>query len=232
MHDLSATYVHRGDVDRRRRRVRGALMFGLVMASAVLAGHSWVPEEAVAEPLTGHLPASHVAEIAQLGGELEAARGELRVATASLERWNRIFGYAKEFRIPSDLAGAIYDAAIIERLDPDLAFPLVRLESEFNERATSPVGAAGLTQLMLATAREYDRSITKDRLYDRETNLRIGFRYLRRLIKWQRGDVQMALLAYNRGPSAVMVAQDLALDASNGYDRVVLKGYRGRGILD
>ncbi|MBC7894376.1 MAG: transglycosylase SLT domain-containing protein [Cytophagaceae bacterium] len=195
-----------------------------------VAVQSWVPVEAGAAPVT--VAMKEAAAVSALQKELEVARGELRIATAHLERWNRIFEYARQYKIASDLSASIYDAAVNERIDPDLAFPLVRLESEFKERATSPVGATGLTQLMLATAREYDKTLTKETLYDRDTNLRIGFRYLRSLIKWQRGDVQMALLAYNRGPAAVITAKELDLDASNGYDRVLLRGYRGRGVLD
>ena len=230
MRDLSGSYVHRGDVERRNRRIRGALMFAGLAVAVVVTAQSWTPAEAGATPL--RLVASEAAEVSVLRNQIEAARGELRIATAHLERWNRIFEFARTYRIPSEMSAAVYDAAVNERIDPDLAFPLVRLESQFNERATSPVGATGLTQLMLGTAREYDRTLTKERLYDRETNLRIGFRYLRRLIKWQRGDVQMALIAYNRGPAAVITAKELDLDASNGYDRVLLKGYRGRGVLD
>ncbi len=232
MKDLRGTYVHAGDVERGRRRVRGTIMAVALVGTTVLAAKSWTPIEAGAVPVSASSPAKTVAEVEALRQEIEAARGELRVATAHIERWNRIFEYAREYRIPSDLAGSIYDAAVNEKIDPELAFPLVRLESQFNERATSPVGAAGLTQLMLGTAREYDKGITREGLYDRETNLRIGFRYLRKLIKWQRGDVEMALLAYNRGPAAVITAKELDLDASNGYDSRILKGYRGRGTLD
>lgn len=231
MKDLRGTYVHRGDADRRRRRIRGTVMAVALVVATIVTAKSWAPAEAGAVPVTV-APRSTAAEVEALRNEIEVARGELRVATAHIERWNRIFEYAREYRIPSDLAGSIYDAAVNEKIDPELAFPLVRLESQFNERATSPVGAAGLTQLMLGTAREYDKGITREGLYDRETNLRIGFRYLRKLIKWQRGDVEMALLAYNRGPAAVITAKELSLDASNGYDTRILKGYKGRGTLD
>jgi soluble lytic murein transglycosylase-like protein len=230
MHDLKNTYVHRGDVERYRRRVRGVVMISGIVAAGLMAARNWEPTSAEASPTTG--PFAERVEIERLRREIEEARGELRLATAHLDRWSRIFGYAKEYRISSDLSAAIFDAAINEKIDPELAFPLVRLESRFDERATSPVGAIGLTQLMLPTARGFDKTLTTEQLYDRETNLRIGFRYLRQLIKWQRGDVQMALIAYNRGPSAVEIAKDLDLDPSNGYDRILLKGYRGRGTLD
>lgn len=201
-----------------------------VLAAGTLAARNWEPGEATATALPRS--AAEHAEVARLQEQVERARGELHIASAQLERWNHVFRYSHRYRIPADLAAAIYDAALAERLDPELAFPLVRLESGFIERARSSVGAIGLTQLMLATAQGYDSTLTRDDLYDRDTNLRIGFRYLRDLIKQQRGDIQMALLAYNRGPTAVEVAKALDLDASNGYDRIVLKGYRGKGILD
>lgn len=230
MKDLSKSYVHRGDAERRKRRIRGAIMLLGVLTAGTMAARNWEPAEATATPLRRTL--AERAEVQRLQQQIEEARGDLRIASAQLERWNRIFHYSHKFRIPADLAGAIYDAAVVERIDPDLAFPLVRLESDFKERARSEVGAIGLTQLMLGTARFYDSTLTREKLYDRNTNLRIGFRYLRDLIKEQRGDIQMALLAYNRGPAAVQVAKELDLDASNGYDRIVLKGYRGKGILD
>lgn len=230
MKDLSKSYVHRGDAERRKRRVRGAIMLAGVLTAGTTAARNWEPAVATATPIAAN--AASVADVQRLRSQIERARGDLRLASAQLERWNRIFHYSHKYKIPADMAGAIYDAAIIERVDPELAFPLVKLESGFIERARSEVGAIGLTQLMLGTAKYYDSTLTREKLYDRNTNLRIGFRYLRDLIKEQRGDIQMALLAYNRGPMAVQVAKELDLDASNGYDRIVLKGYRGKGILD
>lgn len=205
-------------------------MLAGVLTAGTTAARNWEPAIATATPIAAD--AASVADVQRLRSQIERARGDLRLASAQLERWNRIFHFSHKYKIPADMAGAIYDAAIIERVDPELAFPLVKLESGFIERARSEVGAIGLTQLMLGTAKYYDSTLTREKLYDRNTNLRIGFRYLRDLIKEQRGDIQMALLAYNRGPMAVQVAKELDLDASNGYDRIVLKGYRGKGILD
>ena len=114
----------------------------------------------------------------------------------------------------------------------NLAFRLVRVESEFNEKATSPVGAVGLTQLMPSTARYFQKGITKNQLYDRETNLRLGFRYLRTLINEYDGNLKLALLVYNRGPAAVERARAAGLDPANGYDRMVAGGYKGNGGVD
>lgn len=231
MQDLSETQRGRSDRARRKRRVRGAVMLLGVLTTGALASRNWEPKLAPTLTLNAR-SADNRAEIVRLNAQVERARGDLKLASAQLERWNRVFQYSHRYRIPADLAASVYDAALLEHVDPELAFPLVRLESEFRETAKSSAGAIGLTQLMVSTAKFYDPDITREKLYNRDVNLRIGLRYLRDLIREQHGDIQMALLAYNRGPAAVETAKELALDASNGYDRIVLKGYRGKGTLD
>ena len=164
--------------------------------------------------------------------QLDSARGELALAQAQLDRANKIIGFSTQYGINAELAATIADVARAEGIDPELAFRLVKLESDFNIRATSPVGAVGLTQLMPSTARFYHKGITTNRLYDPNTNLRIGFRYLRGLVKEYDGDMKTALLAYNRGPAAVAKSRAQGDNPSNGYDRIVTKGYKGRGIVN
>jgi len=164
--------------------------------------------------------------VATVGDRLRAAE-TAKIATQRLQRWNRIYGFSRRWMVDTELARAIYDAALDAGIDPELGFRLVNVESQFKEKATSSVGAAGLTQVMLPTARFYDRNITKQKLYERETNLRIGFHYLRDLIDDRRGNVKLALLTYNRGGQAVQNELSLGLDPSNGYDRKVMRGYNG-----
>ena len=85
---------------------------------------------------------------------------------------------------------------------------------------------------MLPTARYFQKGVTREQLYDRDTNLRIGFRYLRTLVREYKGNVKIALLVYNRGPVAVKNSREQGLDPSNGYERVVMKGYTGKGVID
>lgn len=158
--------------------------------------------------------------------------GDLDHANAQLRRFQDIFAYSNRYDLPAGLAAAIYDEALGAGLDADLAFRLVRIESDFNERAVSPVGAVGLTQLMPSTAREIEPGVTREMLFRRDVNLRIGFKYLRGLIGQYRGNVATALLVYNRGPVAVTAARARGEDPSNGYERAVLRGYRGRGVTD
>ena len=188
------------------------------------------PAEAKAE--APRFPVVIGSEATRLRAELDAARGELDLANAQLDRWHKIFNFSSRYRVGADLATSIYDISLAEGIEPELGFRLVRVESEFNERATSPVGAIGLTQLMLPTARYFQKGLTRETLYDRDTNLRIGFRYLRTLVREYKGDVQLALLVYNRGPAAVEKSREQGLDPSNGYERVVMKGYKGKGVID
>jgi soluble lytic murein transglycosylase-like protein len=83
-------------------------------------------------------------------------------------------------------------------LDPKLLHALVIIESAYNTRAVSPVGAMGLTQLMPGTARELGVSDA----FDTEQNLRAGARYLAIQIG-RFSDIRLALAAYNSGPNRV-----------------------------
>jgi soluble lytic murein transglycosylase-like protein len=106
------------------------------------------------------------------------------------------------------------------------------VESVFDPKAESPAGALGLTQLMPSTARVFEPNVTREQLLTADVNLRIGFRYLRGLIREYKGDLKLALLVYNRGPVAVGRALAMGKSPANGYETIVTKGYRGRGTLD
>jgi soluble lytic murein transglycosylase-like protein len=136
--------------------------------------------------------------------------------------------YALRYRISPQLAHAIHSAALAQGIDPDLAYRLVRAESGFNPRARSRAGALGLTQLMPGTARWLEpRMTTPERIMEPDANLAVGFRYLRRLLD-KYGDLQLALLAYNRGEGAVDRDIRRGRNPENGYSRAVLGTGRGR----
>ena len=226
MHDLRGTYVHRGDAERLRRRFRRWIIAAGAVVAALALGRSPVVLDARAEGTRAVSTTSNALRVATVADRLMAA-DTARRAAQRLQRWNKIYTMSKRWMVDTELARAIHDAALEAGIDPELAFRLVNVESQFKERATSGVGAAGLTQVMLPTARYYDPKITKEKLYSRETNLRIGFRYLRDLIDEQHGNVKLALLTYNRGAQAVQNELSLGLDPSNGYDRKVMRGYNG-----
>jgi soluble lytic murein transglycosylase-like protein len=95
------------------------------------------------------------------------------------------------------------------------------VESSFKQRAVGPQGSIGFTQVQPNTARWLDPSVTAEDLFDLDTNLQLGFRYLRMLID-RYGSTRLALLAYNRGPGTVEAVLREGLDPANGYAERVL----------
>ncbi len=91
------------------------------------------------------------------------------------------------------------EAAQRRGIDPYLVAAVVREESSYYPRATSPVGARGLMQLMPATARLM--APTGD-LEDPGFNIELGTRFLAGLIR-EFNDPRLALAAYNAGPNRV-----------------------------
>ncbi|HYR07264.1 MAG TPA: transglycosylase SLT domain-containing protein, partial [Longimicrobium sp.] len=148
-------------------------------------------------------------------------------ATRAAEARERVIaGYARKYGISMELASAIERAARAEGIDTELAFRLVRVESAFKPNAESYAGALGLTQVMPATANYLQPGITRALLLDRDTNLRLGFRYLKDLLAVYDGDEEEALTAYNRGPGTVARIRGAGGDPANGYADLVL-GARG-----
>jgi soluble lytic murein transglycosylase-like protein len=96
--------------------------------------------------------------------------------------------------VQSPLDGLIERYAGVHHVDAALVRAIVAVESAFDPRARSRVGAVGLMQLMPATARELgvDPALP-------DQNIEGGVRYLSALLKMF-GGVELALVAYNGGP--------------------------------
>lgn len=92
-------------------------------------------------------------------------------------------------------------------MDPVLVAALIRQESNFNPRATSPAGARGLMQVMPAVGQSIApaagiTSWNPALLYDAGINIEIGIRHLAPLLRGQ-PNLPRSLAAYNAGGSRV-----------------------------
>ena len=108
-------------------------------------------------------------------------------------------------RYPTPHRELVTDSAQQAGLEVALVYGLVRQESRFVEDARSGAGAAGLMQLMPATARwtaaKLGLPYTGGQITDRPTNLRLGMHYLRLLLDDFGGAQALAAAAYNAGPN-------------------------------
>lgn len=84
-------------------------------------------------------------------------------------------------------------------VSPHLIMAVITVESCFREAVSSPQGAAGLMQLIPATAKRFG---TKDR-YNPRDNIKAGTQYLQFLLKRFKGDLKLVAAAYNAGEGAV-----------------------------
>jgi Transglycosylase SLT domain len=98
-----------------------------------------------------------------------------------------------------EVRGMIDRLATLHGVNVKLAQALVQVESNYEARAVSPKGAAGLMQIMPSVAREYALADP----FDPEQNLDAGLRHLRGLLDLFKSDVRLALAAYNAGLGAV-----------------------------
>ena len=207
---------------RRRPSVRAMVLQGAVAMAALVGGVS-------ISQLGGKPDQRTVAEA--LASRTVAADAPFQRATAEpspeelAARFNRQ-GYA----VTPELAHTIANAATRHGIRREVAFGLVRTESGFSNKATSRVGAIGLSQLMPRTARWIKPGTTTRQLRDPAQNVDVGFAYLRRLIDRYEGDVEMALLAYNRGPGTVDRIVKKGGDPDNGYAAAVLRDAPKNGI--
>lgn len=104
------------------------------------------------------------------------------------------------FRFAANSNPAEYEQLILTTasrygVSPSLVKAVIQAESGYNPNAVSRAGASGLMQLMPGTAKHL--KVTDS--FDPKQNVDGGVRYLKFLLDTFKGDVTLALAAYNAG---------------------------------
>ncbi|CAK0772242.1 soluble lytic murein transglycosylase [Azospirillaceae bacterium] len=100
---------------------------------------------------------------------------------------------------PAEILKIVHDMSPKYGLDPNLVLAVIQVESAYRTNAVSPKEAAGLMQLIPATAERFG----VHNVFDPAENIRGGMKYLRWLLAYFQGDVTLALAGYNAGEGAV-----------------------------
>jgi soluble lytic murein transglycosylase-like protein len=108
----------------------------------------------------------------------------------------RLSGYGRN---PREFEPMIESSAREFGVDTSLVKAVIHAESGYNPQAVSNKGAMGLMQLMPKTAQD----LKVDNCFNPSQNIRGGVKYLRFLLDTFKGDVQLAVAAYNAGLSRV-----------------------------
>ncbi|WP_291012039.1 transglycosylase SLT domain-containing protein [Hydrogenophaga sp.] len=144
------------------------------------------------------------AEVAQAEEE-SRARAAVEAARIAAQAAAEREALDNRYRALIDSAQRRKILAIVQRLAPEygihpgLAVALIRAESNFDPQAVSTKNAQGLMQLIPETAARF--RVTKP--FDPEQNIRGGMAYLRWLLAYFQGDVDLTVAAYNAGEGAV-----------------------------
>lgn len=107
-------------------------------------------------------------------------------------------------------------------LDPLLVYAIIKAESNFNTNVKSRSNAIGLMQLMPTTAEELETElliqISEEKLYDPEINIMFGTKYFSKLITSYKGNINLAIIAYNAGIGNVNNWLEKGIIKSDGTD--------------
>jgi soluble lytic murein transglycosylase-like protein len=137
---------------------------------------------------------------------IDKQRAAARKQALSVGAW--IPPWSAEMQVEEALCDPIADetvaplidgAAKAQDVEPKLLRAVIEQESAFRPCAISVKGAQGLMQLMPDTAEQ----LAVHDVFDPKENIEAGAKYLKQLLDKYKGDLKLALGAYNAGPTTV-----------------------------
>ena len=116
--------------------------------------------------------------------------------------------YEKNILIGDALFPTVAVPPTERKVESSLVLGVIRQESLFDPKATSPANARGLMQVLPGTARQVAQQDgllynNEAQLYQPAANIKLGQAYLARLLQRYDGFIPLAVAAYNAGPGNV-----------------------------
>lgn len=210
----------------KERHYYGFLAATLIGQAPNLANDPLIFDDKELQAIADNAAAQRALEFRQLGRYAEARRewnyfnrklerrGKLAAAKwANQNDWfdRAIFTLAEQqywddvnLRFPLAYNDTMAFHANRNKLEPSLIFAIARRESSFMTDAYSPAGAYGLMQMLPSTAKFIaKKKISRNKLFDSNTNVRYGSDYLKYLLERVEGNEIVAAAAYNAGITRV-----------------------------
>lgn len=143
---------------------------------------------------------------------------------------------------PMSYKEVVYGCSEQNKVDPLLTFAIIKAESNFDHKSVSTSNAKGLMQLMDSTADEMAEKLELEEdynIFDAETNILIGTKYISTLLQYYNNNMYLALAAYNAGIGNVnkwieegIIKEDgsdienIPFKETQNYVRKVIRNYR------
>jgi soluble lytic murein transglycosylase-like protein len=175
----------------------------------------------------------------RVAGELRLEVNELREQNEEVHQENRRLNYVNDLAVEFSMNPMVialvdrYSHQYLSKPGPEwrllktpefltyMVLSLIYAESKGNPNAVGDGGKArGLTQIWVSTARSYG-DVTAKELLDPETNVSYSFKHFQHLLQKYKGNVALALYAWNRGGSTVDRLLAYGQSPENGYAKKV-----------
>lgn len=134
------------------------------------------------------------------------------------------YKYYEDIPLPFEFQTYINDVCKSYEIAPEIVFSMIGKESSYDTTAVSDNGdSEGLMQVQRKHHEERMATLGCTNLFDPYKNVLVGVDYLAELLEQYEGDMEMALIAYNAGPSGAYKDYFSKGIYSNEYSQAVLE---------
>jgi len=141
-------------------------------------------------------------ELSMLKLDLKKTRDSIKLKDLKLTNYDfmeyKINAFSTRYPTYSDILDSVYTKSLKYKFKPELVLSIIQVESNFDPKAISYMGAYGLMQINLAVW-ENELNIDKDRIFDIGYNIDLGLQVLKHYYDETDGNLKRAIHLYNNG---------------------------------